>query len=97
MSEDKSFEFDAVFNEESSEKEVYRGTAGDTIQTFIYKGFNGTILAYGQTGSHYEVRTKKFANHHQLLTAISSLARFFAEVNNDRQSTSTYNVTNELR
>ena len=51
MSEDKSFEFDAVFNEESSEKEVYRGTAGDTIQTFIYKGFNGTILLYGQTGS----------------------------------------------
>ena len=51
MSEDKSFEFDAVCNEESSEKEVYRGTAGDTIQTFIYKGFNGTILAYGQTGS----------------------------------------------
>eukprot|EP00956_Cyclotella_meneghiniana_P012016 scaffold17007_cov64-Cyclotella_meneghiniana.AAC.1 len=44
----------------------------------------------------YEVRTKKFANHHQLLTAISSLARFFAEVN-DRQSTSTNNVTNELR
>ena len=50
-SEDKSFEFDARFNEESSEKEVYRGTAGDTIQTFIYKGFNGTILSYGQTGS----------------------------------------------
>eukprot|EP00956_Cyclotella_meneghiniana_P034312 scaffold103408_cov127-Cyclotella_meneghiniana.AAC.1 len=95
-SEDKSFEFDAVFNEKSSEKEVYWGTGGDTIKTFIYKGFNGTILAYGQTGSDYEVKTKKFANHNQLLTAISTLARFFAEMN-DRQSTSTNNVTMELR
>eukprot|EP00956_Cyclotella_meneghiniana_P034509 scaffold105689_cov39-Cyclotella_meneghiniana.AAC.2 len=49
--EDKSFEFDAVFNEKSTQEEVYIGTAGDMIENSIYKGFNGTILAYGQTGS----------------------------------------------
>lgn len=50
-SEDKSFEFDRVFEPTATQEEVYEGTAGDMIRESIYKGFNGTILTYGQTGS----------------------------------------------
>ncbi|KAL3805706.1 hypothetical protein HJC23_005950 [Cyclotella cryptica] len=47
----RRFEFDSVFGPQSSQEEVYVGTAGSMIRDSIYKGFNGTILAYGQTGS----------------------------------------------
>lgn len=45
-----SFSFDKVFIPESSQKEVYE-EIGKPIVESILEGFNGTILAYGQTSS----------------------------------------------
>ncbi|KAF9932111.1 Kinesin-like protein kif21b [Linnemannia zychae] len=47
---DKSFTFDYVFDEESSQRHVYEQCAKELVERFI-EGFNVTILAYGQTGS----------------------------------------------
>lgn len=44
------FTFDGVCGEESSQEDVYRQVAHDTVESF-FSGFNGCILAYGQTGS----------------------------------------------
>ncbi|KAG0027433.1 Kinesin-like protein kif21b [Podila clonocystis] len=47
---DKSFTFDHVFDEESTQKKVYEECAKELVERFL-EGFNVTILAYGQTGS----------------------------------------------
>ncbi|KAL9642704.1 hypothetical protein ABK040_009783 [Willaertia magna] len=48
--EDKSFYFDAVFDNNSSQQEVFEGTGQKIVERFTF-GFNACIFAYGQTGS----------------------------------------------
>ncbi|CAB9516465.1 Kinesin-like protein [Seminavis robusta] len=46
------FELDAVFDKNSSQEEVYiRCGARHAVRENIFKGFNCTVLAYGQTGA----------------------------------------------
>ena len=45
-----TFTFDLVLNGNVSQERMYRNIAFDTIQQFM-KGYNGTIFAYGQSGS----------------------------------------------
>eukprot|EP00934_Nitzschia_sp_Nitz4_P007192 Nitzschia sp. Nitz4//scaffold344_size17659//1756//3891//NITZ4_008808-RA/size17659-processed-gene-0.17-mRNA-1//-1//CDS//3329548603//7182//frame0 len=46
------FELDAVFDEQSTQKDVYvRSGAQMAVTDDIFRGFNCTILAYGQTGA----------------------------------------------
>lgn len=46
------FELDAVFDQDSTQEEIYiRSGAKHSICEDIFKGFNCTILAYGQTGA----------------------------------------------
>ncbi|KAG0241566.1 Kinesin-like protein kif21b [Actinomortierella wolfii] len=47
---DKSFTFDYVFDEESTQQQVFEQCAKELVEKFV-AGFNVTILAYGQTGS----------------------------------------------
>lgn len=50
--EKRWFELDAVFDKNSSQKEVYiRSGAKEAVCESIFGGFNCTILAYGQTGA----------------------------------------------
>lgn len=50
--EKRWFELDAVFNGNSSQRDVYvKSGAQQAVCQDIFKGFNCTILAYGQTGS----------------------------------------------
>mmetsp|Transcript_4378 Transcript_4378/g.6951 ORF Transcript_4378/g.6951 Transcript_4378/m.6951 type:complete len:491 (-) Transcript_4378:2208-3680(-) len=44
------FKFDRIFNWESSQVEVYNKTAAPMVEE-VFKGFNCTIFAYGQTGT----------------------------------------------
>lgn len=44
------FTFDGIFSSESTQIEMYTSTAKPIVESFI-AGFNGTILAYGQTSS----------------------------------------------
>ncbi|KAF4722522.1 hypothetical protein FOZ62_008446, partial [Perkinsus olseni] len=44
------FTFDTVYNEESTQPEVYERTARKAVRS-VLQGYNATILAYGQTGT----------------------------------------------
>lgn len=47
----RTFQFDAVLDESSSQDSLYRAArVGDIVQA-VCEGFHGTIFAYGQTGS----------------------------------------------
>ena len=51
----RTFNFDAVYNSNTSQEELYEktigGENGNMISNSIFNGYNATILAYGQTGS----------------------------------------------
>ena len=44
------FEFDRVFPPEATQLDIYKDT-GESIAASVMQGYNGTILAYGQTAS----------------------------------------------
>ena len=46
----KSFSFDAVYDEDSTQRAVYDETAYPLVES-VLAGYNGTIFAYGQSGS----------------------------------------------
>ena len=46
----KTFTFDSVFDQSSSQKEIY-SKVGEPVVSSILQGYNGTIFAYGQTGT----------------------------------------------
>ncbi|KAK9824688.1 hypothetical protein WJX72_012423 [[Myrmecia] bisecta] len=46
----KSFTFDAVFDWNSTQQEVYEDTAKPIVES-VMEGYNGTVFAYGQTGT----------------------------------------------
>ena len=47
--EPKRFTFDGVYDDDSTQSEVYEDTAYPLL-TSVFDGYNGTIFAYGQTG-----------------------------------------------
>jgi kinesin family protein 3/17 len=49
MESGKEFTFDAVFDDDSNQTEVYQDIAQDLVDS-VLEGYNGTIFAYGQTG-----------------------------------------------
>lgn len=49
-SDRKSFSFDSIFDQNSSQKEVYL-KVGKPVVDSVLSGYNSTILAYGQTGT----------------------------------------------
>lgn len=46
----KTFTFDAVFDQNSTQKLIY-SKVGEPVVSSILQGYNGTIFAYGQTGT----------------------------------------------
>ena len=46
----KTFTFDAVFSERSTQRQIYDVCAAPVVQS-VLEGYNGTIFAYGQTGA----------------------------------------------
>jgi hypothetical protein len=47
--QDRTFEFDNVLGENSTQKETFQIIAEDVVKS-VEKGINGTIMCYGQTG-----------------------------------------------
>ena len=47
---DQVFSLDLVFNEHASQKEIYNAVGNETIEE-VLDGYNGTVFAYGPTGS----------------------------------------------
>ena len=48
----KGFTFDAVYDWNSKQDELYEETFASLVNS-VLNGFNGTIFAYGQTGTGY--------------------------------------------
>ncbi|PKA60300.1 Armadillo repeat-containing kinesin-like protein 1 [Apostasia shenzhenica] len=46
----ESYKFDEVFTESASQKRVYEAVAKPVVES-VLNGYNGTIMAYGQTGT----------------------------------------------
>jgi len=46
----KTFTFDSVYDCSSKQKDIYEDTVGPLVES-VLRGFNGTIFAYGQTGT----------------------------------------------
>ena len=46
----KTFTFDQVYDENSTQEYIYQQTASRIVDS-VLEGFNGTIFAYGQTGT----------------------------------------------
>jgi hypothetical protein len=46
----KTFAFDAVFSEKSSQRHIYDICAAPVVQS-VLEGYNGTVFCYGQTGA----------------------------------------------
>ena len=46
----KTFAYDAVYGEESQQQTVYDESAFSLVES-VLEGYNGTIFAYGQTGT----------------------------------------------
>jgi DNA replication protein DnaC len=50
MGKEQCFTFDHVFNERSSQTEVYEKCVKELVMA-CFEGYNAAVLAYGQTGS----------------------------------------------
>ncbi len=48
--ETKTFYFDSVYDYRGNQEEVFNNTARPILES-VMKGYNGTIFAYGQTGT----------------------------------------------
>ena len=46
----RTYTFDKVFGEKSTQQQIYDEVAAEIVQSAL-DGFNGTIFAYGQTGT----------------------------------------------
>lgn len=47
----KQFDYDAVFSSTTTQRDVYDLSVGDAIRRNVFRGYNTTIIAYGQTSS----------------------------------------------
>ena len=49
---EKTFAFDACFNSDTTQENIYQNVASNTVERFVRNlDANATIFAYGQTGS----------------------------------------------
>ncbi|KAM3315293.1 hypothetical protein ACQJBY_033806 [Aegilops geniculata] len=46
----ESYQFDEIFGENSSQKRIYEVVAKPVVES-VLEGYNGTVMAYGQTGT----------------------------------------------
>ena len=46
----KDFQFDGIFGFNSSQESIYQAVAKEALDD-VFKGYHGTIFAYGQTGT----------------------------------------------
>ena len=63
----RRFNFDAVFNDRSQQDEVYRHTTAPVVAEFL-NGMNGSVFAFGQTGSGRLLRKIEASCTSSLLT-----------------------------
>lgn len=78
-----TFNFDHIFDSESSQLEVYE-KAGEPIVKAVMEGFNGTVLAYGQTasGKTYTMSGPDLDDYYEIGLIPRMVNSIFDEINN---------------
>ncbi|KAI8822197.1 P-loop containing nucleoside triphosphate hydrolase protein, partial [Fimicolochytrium jonesii] len=83
----KTFTFDSVFDISSTQQEVYNKTARPIIES-VLNGYNGTIFAYGQTGTGKTFSMEGIRDVPELRGIIpNAFAHIFAEISMADKST----------
>lgn len=78
----RTFDFDAVFPSDTTQSQLYQVALGDAIENNIFRGYNMTVLAYGQSGSgktntmYHETSGSLQPNDGIVRRAISDLFRY---------------------
>ena len=72
----KTFTFDQVYDDTTKQENLYAQTASRIVDS-VLEGFNGTIFAYGQTGTG-KTFTMEGINHDEQLKGI--IPRAFAQI-----------------
>ena len=72
----KTFTFDAVFPPNTEQEVLYKQTAARIVDS-VLEGYNGTIFAYGQTGTG-KTFTMEGVNHDEQLMGI--IPRAFSQI-----------------
>ncbi|KAF8721260.1 hypothetical protein HU200_023186 [Digitaria exilis] len=58
----ESYKFDEVFSENASQKRVYEVVAKPVVES-VLEGYNGTVMAYGQTGTGKTYTVGRLGKH----------------------------------
>ncbi|KAI9009638.1 P-loop containing nucleoside triphosphate hydrolase protein [Gaertneriomyces semiglobifer] len=83
----KTFTFDSVFDWESTQQEVYNMTARPIVEG-VLAGYNGTIFAYGQTGTGKTFSMEGIRDVPELRGIIpNAFEHIFAEISMAEKST----------
>ena len=87
QSKQTKFEFDYVFDEHTQQEDIYHFTTENLIES-VMEGYNGTVFAYGATGSGktYTMVGDK-SNHGIMIRALNDLFNALSEVKDKK-----YNV-----
>lgn len=64
----KTFSFDSVFSEHSTQRQIYDTCAAPVVSS-VLDGYNGTIFAYGQTGAG-KTHTSTLSIHYTFLSML---------------------------
>lgn len=66
LKQNHSFKFDYVYDEQSTQLQVYENTAKPAVLSTL-EGYNATVLAYGQTGTGktHTMEGFQFSGQHQ--------------------------------
>lgn len=76
----KTFFFDAVFTTEATQVDIYNETARPVVDK-VLEGYNGTIFAYGQTGTGKTFTMSGYKSSPQLRGIIpNSFAHIFGYI-----------------
>lgn len=90
------FSFDKVFNGSTSQEDFFNQTGLDIIQS-LFKGYNGSILAYGQTSSGKSHTMTGIIENTELKGLIPRIVeRIFLEIDSNSLLNIEYKVTMSL-
>ena len=76
----QNFSFDKVFSQTTTQEEVFQDTSKEIINSVI-QGYNGTIMAYGQTSSGKTYTMKGEDNNHGIIPR--TIKEIFNLIEND--------------
>ena len=89
----KTFTYDHLYNDKSTQSEIFDETSKDVVKS-VLKGFNGTIFAYGQTGTGKTyTMVGDFKDHENKGIIPRSFDYIFEQIKQDKEHKYNINVS----